>query len=468
MRPIFKNTGNGWIIFLATVASCFVAFYNDFPLVYSDTGTYLQTGFKGIVPPDRPIFYGLFMRHISLAETLWLVVFVQAWLTSWLLHGVIGIVVTGIKRNIIYIASMLLIIMVTGYSYNVSILIPDIFVTIAFLSLLVLLYSKELNNIQTVFVSLIFVLSICMHNSNLPIFLLLFLGLGIHYFIRWRRKKEVQLQFFRLILASGLYGLALLIIPTVNYSYDGEFRYSKGSHVFLFNHMIEIGAAQDYLDDNCGKKNYAICQYKDDLNWNFMWDYNSPLYKSGGWEKNEKDFNEINNGIMSTPKYWPLLIQKTTTYTTKQFFRFDTRLQKVEVNNAPHAQIREFFPKSDREFLSSKQLKGEMNLFMLNRVEGVVIFFCMVVCALVLILDKRFKLLHQGLKALISMSLVFGVVNSLVCANLSIVDDRFQNRWVWFLVVLTILIFIDLYSKRAIVAGQWKKIRSEEAEEGAN
>lgn len=384
------------------------------------------------------------------------------------MHRVVGTVVDGVKRNVIYIASIILITLATGYSLNVSIPIPDIFVTIAFLCLLVLLYSKELNRVQTVFVSLIFVLSICMHNSNLPIFFLLFIGLGLHYFLRRRKRKEVQLQFYRLVLASGLYGLALLIIPTVNYSYDGEFRYSKGSHVFLFNHMIEIGAAKAYLDDNCGKKNYAICQYKDELNWNFMWDYSGPLYKTGGWEKNKKDFDEINGGIISTPKYWPLLIQKTATYTTKQFFRFESRLHTLQYNGTPHAQIRNFLPESDREFISSKQLKGEYDLYVLNRVEGVIIFICMIICALVLILDKRFQLLNQGLKSLISISLVFGVINSMVCANLSTVDDRFQNRWVWLLVVLIILIFIDLYSKRAIISEQWKKLQSEEASEQSN
>ncbi|MDB2657421.1 hypothetical protein N9Y60_05120 [Crocinitomicaceae bacterium] len=60
IRPLFKTTGNGWIIFLATIVSCFAGFYNDFPLVYTDTGTYLETGFKGFVAPDRPIFTGCF------------------------------------------------------------------------------------------------------------------------------------------------------------------------------------------------------------------------------------------------------------------------------------------------------------------------------------------------------------------------------------------------------------------------
>ena len=44
------------------------AFYNGFPLVYSDTGAYISSGMELIFPIDRPITYGLFMRLCSLIE----------------------------------------------------------------------------------------------------------------------------------------------------------------------------------------------------------------------------------------------------------------------------------------------------------------------------------------------------------------------------------------------------------------
>ena len=62
------------------------AFANKYPFLYSDTCTYLDGGFDHQVNNMRPITYGLFMRHVSLLESLWLVVFVQALMVSWLIH----------------------------------------------------------------------------------------------------------------------------------------------------------------------------------------------------------------------------------------------------------------------------------------------------------------------------------------------------------------------------------------------
>src|SRR5438105_2339930 len=41
------------------------ALVNGFPLVFSDTGTYLRSAFEGVVPADRPYWYGGFIRLAS-------------------------------------------------------------------------------------------------------------------------------------------------------------------------------------------------------------------------------------------------------------------------------------------------------------------------------------------------------------------------------------------------------------------
>jgi hypothetical protein len=69
-------------VLLGSLVLCFLAFYNKYPLVFPDTGTYVLSGFTGQVPKDRPIIYGLFLRHISLWESLWLVILFQGVLLS--------------------------------------------------------------------------------------------------------------------------------------------------------------------------------------------------------------------------------------------------------------------------------------------------------------------------------------------------------------------------------------------------
>ena len=67
------------LIFIGAIALIWPAFYNGFPLVYSDTGTYLESGFVLETPLDRPITYGVLIRIFSLnGLTIWTLPFYQS------------------------------------------------------------------------------------------------------------------------------------------------------------------------------------------------------------------------------------------------------------------------------------------------------------------------------------------------------------------------------------------------------
>src|SRR3954469_22297231 len=72
-------------VIASVVAFLYCALLNGYPLIFPDTGTYLYSGFAHFVPVDRPIFYGIFLRHISLAWSLWLPVIVQSLIAYYLI-----------------------------------------------------------------------------------------------------------------------------------------------------------------------------------------------------------------------------------------------------------------------------------------------------------------------------------------------------------------------------------------------
>ena len=62
------------------------ALYNGYPIVYSDTSTYIESGFSLQPPADRPITYGLFIRVFSLnGFSLWTVALMQSLIISFLI-----------------------------------------------------------------------------------------------------------------------------------------------------------------------------------------------------------------------------------------------------------------------------------------------------------------------------------------------------------------------------------------------
>lgn len=88
------------LLLLGTLISCFFGFYNRYPFVYSDTGTYLYSGFANFIPWDRTIFYGLFCRHISLETSPWLIIITQSFLINVLLYKTLGFFLEAIIKKL--------------------------------------------------------------------------------------------------------------------------------------------------------------------------------------------------------------------------------------------------------------------------------------------------------------------------------------------------------------------------------
>jgi hypothetical protein len=61
------------ILFSALLLS-WPAFYNAYPLVFSDTGTYLAQAMERFLGWDRPVFYSFFLLPLHWSLTLWPVI----------------------------------------------------------------------------------------------------------------------------------------------------------------------------------------------------------------------------------------------------------------------------------------------------------------------------------------------------------------------------------------------------------
>jgi hypothetical protein len=76
---------------LAPILAClpwllWPALWNCYPLLFSDSGTYISQVVERHLGWDRPPFYALAVVLISLRLSLWPVVLAQGLLTGWVLH----------------------------------------------------------------------------------------------------------------------------------------------------------------------------------------------------------------------------------------------------------------------------------------------------------------------------------------------------------------------------------------------
>src|ERR1700754_667798 len=80
------RTATALAIIIAATLLLWPAFWNGYPLVFSDTGTYLSQAIEHYAGWDRPVFYSLFLLPLHLAITTWPVIAAQALLTVYTLH----------------------------------------------------------------------------------------------------------------------------------------------------------------------------------------------------------------------------------------------------------------------------------------------------------------------------------------------------------------------------------------------
>ena len=219
-----KIRNNIGIVLFGAFISCIVAFINNYPLVYPDTGSYIYSGFSNLVFDDRPIFYGLFLRHISMAASLWCVIIMQGILVCYIIFITLGMFFSAQKRKYVFISIIILITLTTAFSYTVSILIPDIFSAISILCFINLLLNKELNKFHKIVIASLFIFSVSTQFSSLPILMLLFGALGLIWFYMKMKKRPIGFISKNLFLTFMLFLICIFMIPSIHYLFNKEFK----------------------------------------------------------------------------------------------------------------------------------------------------------------------------------------------------------------------------------------------------
>ena len=250
-----KIVGTFAVLCSISLLLCFHAFYNNYPLVYPDTGSYIFSGFESFIPRDRPMTYGLIIRHLSLKESTWLVVYFQAFLTTVAMYILFTrFIKDHLVRKILFAISVLILVLMTGISCHVSQLIPDIFAGLMSLSFVVLLtHSGKIDFCYWVLLILLW-LSLIVHNSHLMI------GVGglfltaILMFL-----KQLTIPFSRLIGPTLVLLVSFITIPMIHLTLGKSFEFSKDSPNFVLNKLIEIGVVDKFLTENCDENEYPLC-----------------------------------------------------------------------------------------------------------------------------------------------------------------------------------------------------------------
>lgn len=440
-----KSINSIILLLLSALVSISIAFFNRYPLVFSDTGAYLLTGFKNILLPDRPSAYGVFITHIGLKSTLWLPIFIQAVIASYLIYLFIECFKFKHAALLTFIIVSILT-FTTGYATFCSQVMPDIFTSFCILSIIILLFHHDLSIINRVLLCVIFVFSSITHGSHLLINLVTLILFTVFYFI-WRgQNSQVSFSYKSLLLVWLLALSNFLFLPSFHYIVSGEYKYSKGAP-FLVGRLAENGILNKFLEDNCKNGGeYRLCEYKDKLPTNaasFVWDPESPFNKNGGWQDTSSEYNKIINATLTQPRYLKLHIRESVKATFQQFFniRVGDGLVKYGENSSPYNHIIWFLPNEFNAYCLADQQRQLLNFKSFTQRQ------LMILCFSFLVLGYFFAQptdsFNKNLKLMGILLLLFIFFNACICGTLSGVFDRYQCRVVWLIPLFAITILLS-------------------------
>lgn len=426
-------------VLFGTFILSIIGFYNGYPLVYSDTGTYIYSGFDLFVPKDRPLPYGLLIRGLSFKHSLWYVVLFQNFLTATLIFEVFR---SFGRRSFLpsYILTMVLLTAFTGVAWYSNQIMPDLFAPILILCLFLLAFRKN-SWAGTLLLSIIYLLAAVSHFSHLMIGSLMLLGILIAklFFDRYGEGTGIRLPLRKGIAVAALVLSGWLVLPLINYAVASEFVLSKGSHVFLMASLNDRGILKRYLDENCQKEKLRgskLCEYKDELPKTidgFIW--SDFLGKVGGWKKSKDEFNMIIEDVLSSPGYLREFSFRSFQYGVVQLAHNDigTGLTPYTEGSPPHQQVEWRFKNEENNYLNSRQNKWEgeeLQFEELSMFHSFLLLLCTGTFGALLFSPLR-RRIEPSLWLFLGFVLLGIIVNSFVTAGLSSPYSRYQARVVW-------------------------------------
>jgi hypothetical protein len=419
------------------------AFYNGYPIVYSDTSTYIVSGFELIPPPDRPILYGLLIRLISLnGLSLWPVAFTQSLILSFLIYLTIRDFNHLTRSKIFFIITIILLSSFTVLPFVSGQIMTDIFISIAVLCIIHLACNPKLHRSNSILLFVIFFLANAMHLSHLMINILfmVFILLLKRYFFR----KSVSINYRNILI---------LFVLTISGIIAMEPALAKSRNVFFMGRMAENGILIDFLKETCPEKKYKLCDCIDSIPTNtndFLWDKASPVYtKYIRWSGTREEFGKIIFSTFIRPEYLIRHISESMKSTIKQLQRFDAGDGNGPFmeNTLLYERINKYFHREALNYSLSRQSRGLLNVDKLrpiNRKYRITVVFTLTLI-LLLFLTRSIRNQIPAYKKFVAILLLTAIfLNSFVNSSLVMVTDRFGAKMIWLIPFVLIFLLLNI------------------------
>lgn len=431
------------IILLGTIVTLWPAFYNQYPLFFTDSQIYINCGNEFSFTEDRSFVYGWFIGITSLFKTLWLPIIAQAIIFNWVCFYFIKKFIANFV-NKLYLPIILLLSVFTPLAWDVCYLMPDVFSPISILFLYLLLTHSKPFGMYWIVLVLCYLLILQTHFAFmlfhcLALVIILLLQIMNLKFLIALNKRKVYVITTAVFINIGLF--------TIEKKALGADEFSGVFHVFLMGKLVENGVLKKYLTQECKKEKFEICAFKDclapdDYSGNFLFNPNSAFQRTGGWSNPHEEYKTIIKNILTTPQYLWVYVKAIFKETIFLFGRNEigTSIHAYPRDGwGPHPAVVQHYPNEIPQYDLSRQ-NAKTLFFPFKTLSVVYIFLLLGSLGIVMFYFK--KQTFFVLFAFITL-----VSNAIITGGLVGLEDRYSTRQNWLIILLAIILVIINYFK---------------------
>ena len=431
------------VVLLGAAMLVWPALMNGYPLLFGDTGVYLQDGIHLHVTWARPMFYGLFMLPLHLRVTTWPVVIVQAIVAACVLLLTLRLFLPRLSQwTLIPVTAALA--AATSLPWFVSQLMPDVFAGLLVLTLAGLLMAPErLSRLGQAAALLFASVCITMHLSLLPISLALVATLWLV-----RVWLGLRLRGADLLRGAAAPALAIVLIVLPNAVFLHKFSPSPYGKIFVLARVLADGPGRNALERECPRPGWTLCDVRAELTDNaddMLWSDQEVMVRAGGQDRvAAQAWPVIGAAVRAEPGTvaWDALRNAATQFVS--FGSGDALLKPSSHND--QAWTKEFPPGEQARYRASRQYRGLtlLRAWLQDVHIGLASLSIAALAASAWVALRRRRVIG-GLYAAILTALL---ANAFVSGALSGVFDRYQSRFVWLAVFAALLMLLDWWTER--------------------
>lgn len=426
------------------------ALYNRYPLMYFDSGAYMEMAVNFEPSFHRALGYPLLIRLTGLLVSNWPIILVQGIVLSVLLYKILSPLIERSKLMWLHFATVVLLSFSSAMSWYAAQLMPDIWTLIMVLAIGGLIVNRSLSLPWLIAYGLILFFALLTHLSHIPLVFLLLVSVATIHFASKKQLFQFSRKAWITLLIPFL--LAAITFPSFNALYGYGFRFSLASNAFITANLGEMGILKMYLDENCDQPQTRLCAIKDSLpleTSGYLWDPNGPVQSHlEGWAGANEEYAPIVKDFITKPRYMKWFVLSAVKATFRQMFQIEIGSglhYAYGKGSSPYWPMQAHFKQELNEYLTSVQNKGDklpLDFFRIINYSSLALSLLLIGWA---VLQRK---LTSDMAALLVLFILAYMFNAAITGVLANVYERLQVRLLPLIQFFAILVYINLIRSR--------------------